>query len=792
MKTNPNRGFFHGMVLHAGRWIRLLTGAPLLGKDQVKEEFQPGQYRPAFLEHFFPGAFRVEVRKINSSKKKGSYSDRPVATEQLAKGEVIRFSNATDQYQVKIIGNDTWLAAFEEIGLIIRNSKKMAKRLMEIVRMSSMWLFRDAGNLLTLEVIDHKALGFPDSYVDGATAISRSVAIQCVRSNTSASREWRAREIWKIHRGITTVVQFRMICKEGLIKGNALVLPEAMMNGFDIRTFEPNIKAEICSTGWQWLTIEPTYGAIPVKSDDQTHAIYHRINGLYDRDSLLGSFKNSLDNVFEELKNGKRAAWMEKLAEHPSAILHDEAEERFAANIGMVKQIQQTVAALSQLGVPLNASQTLMYMSLQGLSNMVLGNSEHFYDKFGVPLKGNVWMDKKRHWLPVQWAYAAHIYTAEVLEIFGYKVPKGNYGFFHEPTHSFVVPGKWFEDNLGNLGGPDLDDTVKVHIRRVRRKDGRIMTQAIVLRNPNDFGEWCMIRVKDHGPVFHAYGDNPPVVDIEDLVSTVPQFTKLKRQLKIGVLPAIENPPVIGEVFSLDDERRVRLASQAFGAGVGGTVIPKMIWNATMDQILDFYPGTNEDIIDVLQQGQGSTEDATVIQEWIDSVFAKMAQQKGGELDKFWYYSRLPGQIQEQFTPSTQSPWVVLHQERENIFRTSYKEMLDWLNNNVFMPKVLADIEWTVEEQATAQAELLSVHKAYRQFKSQWAGHFVELLEKVDQEKGEEYVNRKILRLAHQAFLQKQKAPMGNWDQWLYSFDVSLEKLPVHWFIRALKAQHNQ
>lgn len=790
--NNPDRGFFHGMVLRAGKWIRLLTGAPLLSEDKVVEEFQSGQYRPAFLEHFFPGTFRVEVRKINRRKKDGNWSFDALTNQELQSSEVIRWSNASDQVSVRIKGAQGWLLAFNEIGLIVRNSKKMSKRLTEIIRMSCMWMYRDADNQLKVQVIDHKALGYPDCYVDGATAITRSVAIQCVRSNTTASREWRARQIWMIHRGITTVVQIRLLCDKGLLKGNALILPKSMMGGYDIRTFEPNIKGELSTTGWQWLTIEPTYGAIPVKSDDQTHAIYHTISGLYDRDSLMEPFKMSLEQAFEDLKNGKRAEWMEKLADHESAILHDDAEERFAPTIGMVAQIQQTVAALTQLGVPLTASQTLMYMTINGMSKMILGDPKVFSNVHKMPMYGNVWMDKNRHWFPVQWAYAAHIYTKEVLEIFGYKMPKGNHGFYHGETHSFVVPGKFFEKNLANLGGPDLDDTVKVHIRRVRHKNGRITTNAIILRNPNDFGEWCMIPVKEYGPVFHDYGVNPPVVDLEVLTQSVPQFTKLKRQLTIGQLPAIQNPPVLGEVFSLEDEARVRLMSKAFPAGVGGTVIPKMIWNATVSGVLDFLPATNEDIIDVLQQGQGSEEDAQAISEWIETVFAKMEQENGGELDKFWFFSRLPAQLREQFTASAQSSWVTLHQEREFAFRDKFKEMQDWLNSNVAMPQVLADIQWTPEEIVNSTAELVKIDGAYRQFKQEWAAQFVQLLEKSDVENGEEYTNRKILRLAHRAILHKQVAPGKNWDQWLYSFDPKLEKLPVHWFIRALKAQRNQ
>lgn len=209
-ERDVRQGFFHGIVKRTGRWLRLVSGAPLLSGDEVFEEFEGGPYAPAFLMHFFADRFRVEVRKVNEKALKGVKpvikSDGPVVLPTPISSEVIRFSTASEQYVVRVKGNDGWLASFKEIGLLIGNSKKMSKRLVELVRLSCMWLYRDAKNALKVEVIDHKALGMPDSYVDGATAISKGLAIKCVKSNTSSSRAWRARHIWAIRSGKTAVV----------------------------------------------------------------------------------------------------------------------------------------------------------------------------------------------------------------------------------------------------------------------------------------------------------------------------------------------------------------------------------------------------------------------------------------------------------------------------------------------------------------------------------------------------------------------------------------------------------
>jgi len=799
-ERDVRQGFFHGIVKRAGRWLRLVSGAPILNQDEVVEEFEGGPYVPAFLMHFFADRFRVEVRKINekvfytpNSKIK---SDGPVVLPTPMLSEVIRFSTASEQYVVHIKGNNGWLASFKEIGLLIGNSKKMSKRLVELVRLSCMWLYRDAENALTVEVIDHKALGYPDSYVDGATAISKGLAIKCVKSNTSASRSWRARHIWAIRSGKTAVVQIRMMCELGLIKGNAVIVSKAMMNGFDIRTFEPNIKTEVRTSGWQWLTIEPTYGAIPVKSDDQTHAIYRRVKGLYDSTTLLDTLQKTLEKFFQDLKEGKRSEWMEKLADNADELLHEDDDDKFSKDRGMVQLIQETVAKLNRLGVPLLASQTLLYLSVGGLLRSVLGDAEEFRKKFKCGQVGEVWRDKDRHWFPVPWAYAAHVYTKEVLEIFGYKMPMGNHGFYHEATHSFVVPGKFFKANLENHGGPDLDDTVKVHIRRVRRKNGRIQTMAIIMRNPNDFGEWSMISIKDVGPVFHDYDKEPPLVDMEELTKSVPQFTKLKKSLKIGTLPARKNPPELGPEFSLSDEARIRLAAMGFPPGVGGTVIPKMIWNGLLDQPIMDLVDLNENIIDVLRQGQGSTADTDAIKQWVADVFLDLGQQLGFELDPFWFYTRMPKPIIEEqnWKPAekSDSSWLTLHRERESMTRKYLKEMTDWLNSQIVMPDVLADIDFTNQEYTEGVAKLNEVRSRYQlmvklQGTHHWVNWFSAQLASTDEKKGEEYTDRLILLLAQRSIVMKKTNSKINFDQWLYSFSTKSDQHPVDWYVRALK-----
>ena len=120
---------FHGIVRRGKTWLRLLTSAPLLEDDQVLEEFTSGSYEPAFLNHFFPDKYRLEVRKIHSKRWASVKSEPAVPTNHRFSSEVIRWSTASDQHVLRIKESKGWLSSLEEIGLFVKNSKKMSKRL---------------------------------------------------------------------------------------------------------------------------------------------------------------------------------------------------------------------------------------------------------------------------------------------------------------------------------------------------------------------------------------------------------------------------------------------------------------------------------------------------------------------------------------------------------------------------------------------------------------------------------------------------------------------------------------
>lgn len=771
---------FHGIVRRGKMWLRLLTSAPLLEEDKVLEEFTSGSYEPAFLNHFFPDKYRLEVRKIHTKRWGRMKSEPAVDKDHRFSSEELRWSTSSDQYVLRIKANKGWMSSLAEIGLFIKNSKKMSKRLAELSRLACAWLYDDDLSIKVGMPIHN----FPEKYVDGISAISRDLAIRCILSNTNASPRWRAQQIAKINGGVTAVVEIRMLTPFGLIKGNALVLPKKQMQGYDVLTFEPNVKPEIYTSGWQWITINPSYGAIPVKSDDLSHSIYWRVKSLYDDATLMDSLKGMLTTFFADVKSGKRSEWLTKLIEHQDEILHEDDEEKFDSDRGLVYHIQNAVARLNKLGVPLTASQTLMFLSVNGLKMQLL-TKKTVEDENGNFRKLESWEDKSRHWFPVPWAYAAHVVTQEVLRLFGFPVTSKPWGFFHEKTHCFVVPGEFFEKNYSNHGGWDQDDTGKILIRTVKGRLG-----ALILRNPNAFGEWSFIPVVNPGPVFHTYTEAPPELDLNELNRLVPQYSQVEHLLEVGELPGNAGLE-LGEIYSLEDEDRVRSASLLFPAGTGGATIPKMLHAALVGGHIESQVCSNEDMIDTLQTGCGTPEDIALIAQNVDDTMNIIADATGGQIDAFWYYTRMFDTMAEKYGmyPGNvdDSKWIKLHREREATAKSAISEMVKWVNDNIIMPDVIENIEFTPAETASMKEELNKI-KRYQASTKTWALDFVKMLERSDAEAGEQYTNRKILLLVRAAFNAKEKFPGVNHDKWLYSFSPKSEKQPVDWFIRALEA----
>jgi ribA/ribD-fused uncharacterized protein len=782
-----------GMKVIGGN-MRLITTMPLTGMDaSVKEEFKQGAYSFAFLDTFFPQGYRVEVRNIKHS----LITAAPLPEDEITPDTVIRWSTADHQFTIIVNNNNGWLDAFNKIGLTIGNSKKFAKRSQEFARQSCMY---GLYNNLDVEIMDPADLGVDEKYVDGISAVSRTIMVNMIENNQNASDEWKEAMIKRVESGKMSIVQLRVLTPQGLIKGNAIVLPDKMMNGYDIRTFTPNVKAEIKTDGWYWATAEGSYGKLPLSSDDLTLAIYRDVMGVIDPWLMLSTLQHAMNELVDNYKNGSDSDWRKEVA-----MNIDNEDDMNPNKNSMIKRIDQLADKLNEIGLGIESSQLLMYLKARGVAMMfgILTPEGKMVPEGDAATQRGVGTR-----MPVPFAYRAHIMTREVLEIFGYKFNnKGMQGFYHDKTHCFVVPGEFFVENYPNHGGPDLDDSINVMIRDFVNAEGKRSYKALLMRNPNDFGEWSAIPVapSEVEHCYHTYGNVPTVIEAE-LRAKVEQLSNMLKNNRINYsfeeLPGASTLE-IGDVYSIEDEVRMRKSAAAMPGGTGATVLPKMLTYAITGKVITDQLVSNEQIIDAVQQGLGTPGDMKLISESGDEFYREIKRwmvSTGGRIDQYWIKSkRVPMRVGIEFkywgknfsfvADKENSPILEMMQVREAIVRAAYKELLEWANTP-YMPACIANMAMDNEERKLAATEFAQITQWFYAVTADgttkdWAKKLVETLEKSDKEKGEAYTDRKMLRLFRQGFIAKTAKPMGNHDKWLFVVDPELNALPIDWLIRA-------
>lgn len=795
----PKKGkeptMFHGMVASPSKpnsAFRMATTMPLRSSDNIKEEFKMGTYTHAFLDRFFPGKYRVEVRRVIPR----NVSDAEALTENnLDSNVVIRWSNATHQYNVIIDGNNGWLDAFTKAGFIVGNSKKFIKRAQEFVRVTSAFMYSDD---LNIQVMDPEEIGVDEKAVDGISAISRSMAMQMFLNNPTASIDWMQEKVSDIDEGKMVIVSIRVLTPNGLIKGNAIIVPDDQMHGFDIRTFTPNVKPEIKTNGFYWATIEPSYGRLPLKSDDLTMAIYKNVVGLVDPALLLATLQSAVDKLVNSIKVDKMdgSEWHQVVVDHTGMTEHDDDDLKDKPS--MIKSIDQIAKRLAEVGLSIHVSQLLMYLKANGFGRMfgVVDKNNKI-----VPVGSAYAATSNGTWMPVPYAYRAHIMTRDALEIFGYKLPKDNgHGFYHHKTHCFVVPTQFFIENYANHGGYDLDDTINVMIRRFVDQNGNAKTKAFLVRNPNDFGEWSVIPVSDKEikNAFHVYGPMP-TVNYQELCAKVPQLSSLLSDGKINYryqeLPGAAAVRATRQ-FSIRDEARIRMAMAALPGGTGATVIPKMLTYAVTGSYIKNQLVSNEQIIDAVQQGLADMDDMSLIQMFNNSYYRAMKNwlvRNNGQIDYYWANTRIHRKTMAKYefnlhiADKSESMMMELMLTREKIVRMAFGDLLNWANNEMVVPAAVDAMELTQDEISKTPGEFNVIIELMNATKpaNLWAAKLVKMLQKSDELYGQEVTDRKVLRLYRQSFVAKRAVPKANWDKWLFAVDPKLDVLPIDWFIRA-------
>lgn len=683
----------------------------------VLEEIDRGDYHFALLEHLFGNeSFIVNITAL---------TDPYLGEEQslmITNGTTppddnifgwVDFDSET-MIRIKGHGNKGW-TNLSEYGLVVGNSAKMTKRLVELTKSVRGYAIHGrADSRLRIKILTHEQMlqAFPylenletaGKPADGISLTAVETVKYVYRRNNNASKASKAKILRDIDEMKITNHTIRVLTNingtAGLIKGNTLTSSRKKLNDrmaelgfiskgetYDIFTSVDNWKTELGTDGsFEIITLEPHHGPGMVKTNDQTMSKFWGMPGMFNPCELLEAFQVVMDKIYNDMVEGRDIQMLESV--HALKARTEEEKITQITSSKVTNQVNKMAATLKGLDLPIAVSQTMMLQRANLIKKMFL--SENVAEGMNWTASSK----EKKSFLFMPWAYRAYIMAKEMVYMLGYDVDLSNMeAQYHAETQTIMVPGALYDQIMARLGGGDADDEVMVHIRKMICKDGSIRLVAVLIRTPDDWGEYWIIDVDINamGPVFLAEEDGIelPTIYEED-------FDKFNHSSSCGQLPSAingSNRPNT-EVWNWESSRYNWAASQYKGQSVGGQVKTKMLYYSTFNAPFETLPCANEDMIDALQQCKGTMEDLIVLNEWASCTTAQMLSEV--RFDAYWWQSRnmrkTARALQEAeylgeylgSLPAYESPIVVeLMVPRERMVRETYSKMLEWLNNNI-------------------------------------------------------------------------------------------------------------
>jgi hypothetical protein len=464
------------------------------------------------------------------------------------------------------------------------------------------------------------------------------------------------------------------------------------------------------------------------------------------------------------------------------------------------------------LGLPINVSQTMMFARANFVKKMFL--SEHI-DELG---HGNNWKassKEKKAFVYQPWAYTAYIMPKEVVYMLGYDVDLDDMeGLYHEETQTFMIPGCLAKPIMAKLGGGDFDDNVMIHVRRMVMMDGSIRLVAVLIRTPNDWGEFWILDISEFGPVFFADDDG---IDMPTIYEK--DFLKFKNVTPAGQLPSKINGSDRPKpaVWNWESTVYNSNAASVSGSGVGGQVKTKMIQYGALNAPFDWLICPNEDMIDALQQCKGDIQDLLALNDWSSIEMARILET--ARLDAYWWESRnMTKTVKALRKGGYMTEWPMkpledynspivteLMSPREEMVHATYEKMVAFLNVNIHEVPELANLFSSEKEKMGYRRVVKQFHdmflEANRSTKEQRtiaykqvANQIMERTQKNKAKMTPEQFNLSILKLFRISWEMKQyglkrswdNADKKNYDRWLFTGDPKAENLMVDYLYDAL------
>jgi len=793
----------------------------------VIEEVDRGGYHYALLEHVFGNqSFIVNITGYKNPLD-GEAQVTHVQFNNVPLDTIFGWADFDSEtiLRVKDHGKKGW-SNLSEFGLAVKNSDKMTKRLVELVRAARGYKINVKSNgdkFLRILVLTHKQIlkALPhlrtefaaEKTFDGISIMAVEKAKDVYSNNVYMSKHAKRKMLKQMDEMEITNHTLRVLTNidgvAGEIKGNVLTTKRAMLNArlvelglsdgsvsYDIVTSVDNFKKELGTDGtWEIITLEPHHGPGMVKTNDQTLAQFFGIKGIFHPKEILDAFQTVLDDMKGNIFEGKDIEWTTMLRNERAVTEVDKFNQaRANNNVGLNKMY----ATLNDLELPLGVSQTLMYMRANSIKKMFLSDTR--VDEYGTQRPN--WTapaKEKKSFLYMPWAYRAYVMTKEVIFMAGYDIDMENTNCgYHKETQTFAMPGKQWAETCGKLGGADLDDEIMVHIRKIVELDGSERLAALLIRTPNDWAEFDIVDVKVPGPVFVNSLDMP-TINMKDLVKF--DRTSINGQLPSKVNGSNRPKPAVWDWASTCYNFKVAMHNNG---GVGNQVKTKMLQYTINNAPFATLPCANEDMIDAIQQCKGDIDDLKELAKWSTSQVASLL--RGKPMDAYWWYSRnmygtskaLKIDNPTKHLEASKSPIVSkLMVPREDMINEAFAEIFEFLKSAIVEIEEIDSIFDNKKQEMLFRKLITDVMKTFyiprgtnkagrNSILDKAATGIMARVVEFEKKNGVEATNMHILRMARASYLLKVDRKGANHDKWLYTVTPNSDTLMTDYLFRAM------
>ena len=793
----------------------------------VIEEVDRGGYHYALLEHVFGNqSFIVNITGYKNPLD-GEAQVTHVQFNNVPLDTIFGWADFDSEtiFRVKDHGKKGW-SNLSEFGLAVKNSDKMTKRLVELVRAARGYKINVKSNgdkFLRILVLTHKQIlkALPhlgtefvaEKAFDGISIMAVEKAKDIYSNNVYMSKHAKRKMLEQMDEMEITNHTLRVLTNidgvAGEIKGNVLTTKRAMLNArlvelglsdgsvsYDIVTSVDNFKKELGTDGtWEIITLEPHHGPGMVKTNDQTLAQFFGIKGIFHPKEILDAFQTVLDDMKGNIFEGKDIEWTTMLRNERAVTEADKFNQaRANNNVGLNKMY----ATLNDLELPLGVSQTLMYMRANSIKKMFLSDTR--VDEYGTQRPN--WTapaKEKKSFLYMPWAYRAYVMTKEVIFMAGYDIDMNNTNCgYHKETQTFAMPGKQWAETCGKLGGADLDDEIMVHIRKIVELDGSERLAALLIRTPNDWAEFDIVDVKVPGPVFVNSLDMP-TINMKDLVKF--HRTSINGQLPSKVNGSNRPKPAVWDWASTCYNFKVAMHKNG---GVGNQVKTKMLQYTINNAPFATLPCANEDMIDAIQQCKGDVDDLKELAKWSTSQVASLL--RGKPMDAYWWYSRnmygtskaLKIDNPTKHLEASKSPIVSkLMVPREEMINEAFAEIFEFLKSAIVEIEEIDSIFDNKKQEMHFRKLITDVMKTFyiprgtnkagrNSILDKAATSIMARVVEFEKKNGVEATNMHILRMARASYLLKVDRKGANHDKWLYTVTPNSDTLMTDYLFRAM------